>query len=359
MKAQLFNKITKAAISELSEKIATPKGAASYSFVSGTGKKGNFEIYTFFDKAGKIMKRNSNYVNGNDTTKFITQYSDTATKSAKIVNGRAESVTKTNFRYGNKEKCLFTQATTSRGSAEDVQKITYLEKGKAPQSIEIKTSWDGNAPEINYTNTKPIFDSEDATEYLPGIIDNTSFRRFEHVYKYQIKEQDLEDVFDSFRIITRPDVKKLSKDLAELDEGVGVAGIFEETTGDVFYVLNKENLAFADEVETIAHEVQHAKDYSDIARLKDTMRYDCNKAFYDKSRAKGLIMKSKQKKDYKRLSKLRDSLTSDDVYKKECLNGKHDELPIEIPAIMKGYEESEICSAIWRKIMVHFGFWGA
>ena len=357
MKAQLFTKITKAAISELSENIKAPKGAALYSFASGTGQKGNFEIYTFFDKAGKIIKRNSNYINGEDTTKIVTQYGDTATRSAKFVNGRAESVTKTNFRYGNKEKCLFTQATTSRGSAEDVQKLSFLEKGKAPQSIEIKTSWDGNAPEINYTNTKPIFDSEDATEYLPAIVDSTALRRYEHIYKHQIKQQDLGDVFDSFRLITSDGVSKLSDDLAELNKGIGVAGLFEETTGDIFYVVGQKN-SVADEVETIAHEVQHARDFSDIARLKDTMRHDYNKAYYDKARAKGIIMKSKQPKDYKRLSKLRDSLTNDEIYKKECLNGKHDDLPIEVPAMMKGYEESEICSGIWRKIMVHFGFWG-
>ena len=69
-------------------------------------------------------------------------------------------------------------------------------------------------------------------------------------------------------------------------------------------------------------------------------------------------MKSKQKKDYKRLNDLRASLTGDDVYRKECLNGNHDELPMEISANWKGAEESENCSGIWRKIMVHFGFWG-
>lgn len=356
MKAQLFTKIAKAAISELGENIKAPKGAKTYNFVSGTGQKGNFEIYTFFDDAGKILKRNSSFVNGDDTTQVVTQYSDAATRSAKFVNGRAESVTKTNYRYGNKEKCLFTQATTSRGSVEDVQKITYLEKGKAPQSIEIKTSWDGNAPEINYTKTKPIFDSEDKTIYLPAIIDSTSLKRYEHIYKSQIKEQDLEDVFDTFKLITREDLPN-HFDIKDLDDKIGVAGVFDDIKGDVYYVVGNK-VSIADEVEVIAHEVQHAKDFSDIARLKDTMRYDCNKAYYDKSRAKGIIMKSKQKKDYKRLNELRESLTSDEVYKKECLKGRHDDLPIEKSANFKGAEESEACSNVWRKIMVHFGFWG-
>ncbi len=357
MKAQLFTKITKAAISELSENIKAPKGAALYSFASGTGQKGNFEIYTFFDKAGKIIKRNSNYINGEDTTKIVTQYSDTATRSAKFVNGRAESVTKKKHMFDDKERYLFSESTTTRGSAEDVQKLSFLEKGKAPQSMEVRTSWDGNAPQISYTNTSPIFDSEDATEYLPAIVDSTALRRYEHIYKHQIKQQDLGDVFDSFRLITSDGVSKLSDDLAELNKGIGVAGLFEETTGDIFYVVGQKN-SVADEVETIAHEVQHARDFSDIARLKDTVRYDYNKAYYDKARAKGIIMKSKQPKDYKRLSKLRDSLINDEIYKKECLNGKHDDLPIEVPAMMKGYEESETCSGIWRKIMVHFGFRG-
>ena len=138
---------------------------------------------------------------------------------------------------------------------------------------------------------------------------------------------------------------------------------------DIEHTLNVSNEAITADLATLvgvlrkavdfgALEFVYAKDISDIARMRDTMRYDYNKAYYDKARAKGIIMKSKQPKDYKRLSKLRDSLTNDEIYKKECLNGKHDDLPIEVPAMMKGYEESEICSGIWRKIMVHFGFWG-
>ena len=318
MKAQLFTKIAKAAISELGENIKAPKGAKTYNFVSGTGQKGNFEIYTFFDDAGKIIKRNSNYINGEDTTQIVTQYSNTATRSAKFVNGRTESVTKKKYRYGNKERCLFTQTTTSRGSTEDVQKITYLEKGKAPQSIEIKTSWDGNAPEITYTNTNPIFDIEDKTVYLPAIIDSTSLKRYEHIYKSQIKEQDLEDVFDTFKLIT-PDDLPNHIDIKELDDKLGVAGVFDNIKGDVYYVVG--NIAsVADEVEVIAHEVQHAKDFSDIARLKDTMRYDCNKAYYDKSRAKGIIMKSKQKKDYNILGKDIYGVSSDFDEDHDCGN---------------------------------------
>ena len=356
MKAQLFTKIAKAAISELGENIKAPKRAKTYNFVSGTGQKGIFEIYTFFDDAGKIIKRNSNYINGEDTTQIVTQYSDTATRSAKFVNGRAESVTKKMYRYGNKERCLFSEVTTKRGYAEDVQKLSFLEKGKAPQSMEVRTFWDGNAPEITYTNTTPIYNDEDKIAYLPAILDSTSLKRYEHIYKSQIKEQDLEDVFDTFKLITREDLPN-HFDIKELDDQLGVAGVFDDIRGDVYYVVGNR-ASVADEVEVIAHEVQHAKDFSDIARMRDTMRYDCNKAYYDKSRAKGIIMKSKQKKDYKRLNELRESLTNDEIYKKECLNGRHDDLPIEISANFKGAEESEACSNVWRKIMVHFGFWG-
>ena len=35
-----------------------------------------------------------------------------------------------------------------------------------------------------------------------------------------------------------------------------------------------------------------------------------------------------------------------------------DDLPIEISANEKGAVESEACSNVWRKIMVHFGFLG-
>lgn len=356
MKAQLFTKIAKAAISKLGENIKAPKGAKTYNFVSGTGQKGDFEIYTFFDDAGKIIKRNSNYINGEDRTQIITQYNDTATRSAKFVNGRAESVTKKKHLFSDKERYLFSESTTTRGSAEDIQKLSFLEKGKAPQSMEVRTFWDGNAPQITYTNTSPIYNDRDKIAYLPAILDSTSLKRYEHIYKSQIKEQDLEDVFDTFKLIRNTDLPN-HFDIKELDDQLGVAGVFDDIKGDVYYVVGNR-ASVADEVETIAHEVQHARDFSDIARLKDTMRYDCNKAYYDKSRAKGIIMKSKQPKDYKRLSKLRDSLTNDEIYKKECLNDKHDDLPIEVPAIMKGYEESEVCSGIWRKIMVHFGFWG-
>ena len=357
MRSQLFTKITRAAISELAENIRVPKGAKSYNFVSGTGQKGKFEIYTFFDEAGKIMKRNSSYINGEDTIQTISKYNQNVMKTASIINGRAESVSKRKYVWGNKDKCIFSESTTFRDSLEDVQKLTFKQKGQSPQSIGLKTSWDGTAPEITYTNMDRIFDGEKYTEYLPPLVDKTALRRYEHVYKYQMKEQDLEDVFDSFSLIRNIDLPNHIKNIKDVDEAIGIAGVFDELSGKIFYVVGNK-ISVADEVEVIAHEVQHAKDYSDIARLKDTLKNKINEAYYDKSRAKGLFLKTKNQKDYKRLSELRKNILNDEDYRKECLAGKHDELPIEIPAMMKGYEESENISAVWRKIMYYFGFWG-
>ena len=76
----------------------------------------------------------------------------------------------------------------------------------------------------------------------------------QHFYKSQIKEQDLEDVFDTFKLITREDLPN-HFDIKELDDQLGVAGVFDNIKGDLYYVVgNKADVV--DEVEVIAHEVQ-------------------------------------------------------------------------------------------------------
>lgn len=363
METQLFTKITRAAIGELAENINAPKLAKTFNYAKGIGPKGNFEIYTYFDDFGNIIKRQSDYFLEGNHTSYVTKYTKIGSKKYEFLNGRAQSITKTDLRCGapknnlfNNGRYLFSEATTYRDSLEDLLKLTFLKKGEKPQSMEFKTSWNSTAPEIKYNNMDGIFDGENYTEYLPPLFDMKSLRRFEHIYKYQMKEQGIDDVFDTFHLIRSQDLPNHFEGAKAVDDAIGIAAAFNEKTGDVFYVTNKE-CSVADEIEAIAHEVQHARDYIDVTRLKDTLKNEENKLYYEKARKKGLITKSKHKKDYNRLVKLRETLLDAASYNDECLKGNHDDLAIEGPAIMKGLEESENISQVWRKIMVYFGFW--
>lgn len=74
----------------LPETIRDSKKAVTYNFVSGSGKKGNFEIYSFFDKNGKLVKRNTAYNNAGNTTREIKWYTPESVQTAKSVNGEVK-----------------------------------------------------------------------------------------------------------------------------------------------------------------------------------------------------------------------------------------------------------------------------
>ena len=63
-KAKLTTKLLGKAISTLGK--AAPEGPVTYDLVKGFSKKGNFSIYSFRDAAGRLLGRESNYLNGID-----------------------------------------------------------------------------------------------------------------------------------------------------------------------------------------------------------------------------------------------------------------------------------------------------
>ena len=74
MKPHLFNKIVKASIGELPKNVRSCPNTSSFDFISGTGGKGNFEIYSFFDNTGNLVNRSRLYKQGNKTTKEVSYY---------------------------------------------------------------------------------------------------------------------------------------------------------------------------------------------------------------------------------------------------------------------------------------------
>lgn len=153
MKAKLFTRIMNAPMEWLPETIRGSKKAVTYNFVSGSGKKGNFEIYSFFDKNGKLVKRNTAYNNAGNTTREIKWYTPESVQTAKSVNGEVKSFTRKNL-YQN----CFIETNILPEKGYDTHRFVKLKAGQKPQEISYKTVWDGNVPEIEYKNCDRILD---------------------------------------------------------------------------------------------------------------------------------------------------------------------------------------------------------
>lgn len=356
LNSKLVTKIIGASVFNLPKEVRKCAKASTYNFVSGTGNKGNFEIYSFFDNNGKLLKRISTYVKNNNEIKFVTKYTPRKERTTvKLINGEVKKITKTDMRWGDKTKSLWTENVIFRNSDKDMQKISLFERGCLPKIMQWQTCWSGQISKIEYKNMDEILLSAKECSYLPPLTNTKNFRRFRHMAEIQYNEQGIRDIYSGFYVIPREQVKNISKEVAEYEQVIGIDGVCDDVSCKIYVVFNKDK-SVADEASIIAHEIQHAKDHSDIARLEDTIKTSNNAIYYDKSRALGIIKKNEQPAEYKRLSELRTSIEQENYYE-ECMNGNHDVLTIEKYAIDKGEIEANVCSKTWRKIMEAFNFW--
>jgi len=193
LKAKLFTRIMNAPMEWLPETIRGSKKAVTYNFVSGSGKKGNFEIYSFFDKNGKLVKRNTAYNNAGNTTREIKWYTPESVQTAKSVNGEVKSFTRKNL-YQN----CFIETNILPEKGYDTHRFVKLKAGQKPQEISYKTVWDGNVPEIEYKNCDRILDGFEGAEFLPVLTAESSTKRINHLFLNQIKKQELEVPLEIF-----------------------------------------------------------------------------------------------------------------------------------------------------------------
>lgn len=183
MKAKLFTRIMNATMEWLPETIRGSKKAVTYNFMNGTGKKGNFEIYSFFDSNGKLVKRNMTYNNAGNTTREIKWYTPDSVKTAKSIDGKMKSFTSRNL-YQN----CFIETNILPEKGYDIHRFVKLKAGQKPQEITYKTAWDSNAPEIEYKNCDRILDGFEGAEFLPVLTAKSSSKRINHIFLNQVKK---------------------------------------------------------------------------------------------------------------------------------------------------------------------------
>ena len=344
MKAKLFTRIMNAPMEWLPETIRGSKKAVTYNFINGTGKKGNFEIYSFFDSNGKLVKRNMTYKNAGNTTREIKWYTPEQVKTAKSIDGKMKSFTSRNL-YQN----CFIETNILPEKGYDIHRFVKLKAGQKPQEISYKTAWDGNAPEIEYKDCHRILDGFEGAEFLPVLTAESSTKRINHIFLNQVKKQELQGIVPPIKIVNRKEAYKHSRELKAIEEQYPndpkIAG-FCDQDGQVYFINDvKSN---GSEINNIAHEVQHAKDRSDIERLEHNTFFNTG-TFGHRSRAKGIIKEKENPAEYKRISELEKSY-NDGNYLSECLNGKHDDVLCEYYANKKGDKEFYKALNIFNKL---------
>lgn len=164
-----------------------PKKAVSYDRVTGTGSRGDFEVLTFRNKKGKIIKMGQSFV-------------DEAGNSSHIVRnyGRRNGclrINETRFKNGQEEsfssQVLMPIANTEtkeflgifrRGqkivNGKEIHSSEILRQGQKRKGIEYDCHWDGSPTEIRYNNIDKKLDVSDAEfQYLPFISADLSTKR--------------------------------------------------------------------------------------------------------------------------------------------------------------------------------------
>ena len=203
--------------------------------------------------------------------------------------------------------------------------------------INYKTLWDGKTPKIEYKNWDRIKDGFEGADILPVLTAESSTKIINHIFLNQLKKQELEGIAPPIKIVSRKEAYKHSKELKAIEEQFPndpkIQG-FCDHEGQVYFINDVKSKS---EINNIAHEVQHAKDHSDIERLEHNTFFNTG-TFGHRSRAKGIIKENENPAEYKRLSELEKSY-SDGNYLSECLNGKHSDVLCEYYANKKGDEE--------------------
>lgn len=232
-----------------------PKGAKTFDYLSASGKNRNFRVLTFRDETGKpITKKIDIWKNGEKTEKIIEKGPNiSSVTTIKNGDGFANVRTFTNVNG----KTLMLKNTINKNKI-DAHSIMHLEQGKKAKGVSYTTAWQGEKPELKYTNIdKPLEDTTNL-EYCPlGVEYVDPFRdkqRIRHISKIQEKELGLEGI--------TPKVK--------VAKGNSNSSIFYADTapynGQITIYPNCPNDA-GSLLGILGHEYRHASDFFNIGRL--------------------------------------------------------------------------------------------
>ena len=373
MKAQLFTKIVKASINELPKSIKGTSKSTVFDFVKGVGKKGEFEIYSFFDDAGKLLKRKATYKKDGNITEEITwikdlenSYLDSAAdkflQKTKVIAINGETKKSIKETWVSQNIRIIEDIESGRGY--DIHKFQSYFPKKEAKEISYKTAWDGEVPKYIKCNFANIENTE-GFEYLPVLVSPNSSSRYNHLEKINLKYQDLEDVVPKMQVLSRkqfyskyPEARDMEKAHGENSLIWGQAHPYDGLVEVLAGAKNPFEL-----VDTVAHEYQHVRDFSDVLRLRngceDMIRQNIKEKKcgiftiklsdfqFNSLKKKGAIPRGSE--EYNDLINLKWLIERED-YTEMCLSGQHDDALSELAPIARGNAEKNKFKDLVREV---------
>ena len=253
-----------------------PVEAVTYNQVTGISRKGNFEITSFYDDTVRLTKQVSKYTDkdGNETLK-IKRYSSEEGFFSEIIaiNGKVKEFISKLFDVEpstQEVSCITERLINTKRGTRDYHEFALFKKGQKPKKMSYRANWDGNPPEIQYTNIKSKM-PEVGLEYMPLLVSYGANPRYSHLSKVNIRKYDLEGVATEAKRLEFTELNPEFKSFKEVpdDECSDLVHGFTEAkppTGKVFvsdYAKAPEEL-----IRIYAHEYKHVDDLSHILRLK-------------------------------------------------------------------------------------------
>lgn len=351
-----------------------PKIAQTFDTVAGVCKKGNFEITSFCDEVGNVVKKVNRYVDkdNNETLIIKTWNKDRSRiRTATSVNGVVKEYS-FQFVGGRKGAVLMFEQKLVRsenGDVVDFHSIKACRKSEKPREIFYVANWDGKAPDVQYKNTEGKFLEGERLEYLPMWQPEMALPRYNHVAKFNRMQMDLDDVLPPFEFASMAELNPhFYNDAGEQISSVMSLGATNPYTGLV--QIAKAADSNFDIIDIMAHEHRHALDFSKMNRLqynvvdyhkmkskmlqpqyleelkiRNRPSYDFLKAlmdFQEKSIAKGMITRKNSKNFEYQYYKWLDKQFDHGQYVKTTQTLKsHDEHPLERGPLIAGKKATD------------------
>jgi len=319
-----------------------PKNAITYNLAQGfSNKKGRFEVISFFDKFGNLVRICIQHFKNGNVTETVSNYSSNkrAVHSIQKLNNKVTKLINKILYPDN----FFTEETILTQEKFNIHQIGLLQKGGKSKAISYKTFFDGQKPVLNYHNITHELKSQKGLELLPLSISSIKEKCIEHLAKYRIREEKLEDIVPVAKSISLDELLSASQSARDYIKVKGkISGATDYRTGQVYIVDNNDKNI--DLIDTVSHEYQHVKDISDTLRIEDNFKL-AETYFEMRSMQRELIKKSDP--EYTSLRKI---LEEEKIYNSNCKVGKHDDMECEKRAIAKGKEQTQLFYSIVQSV---------
>jgi len=319
-----------------------PKNAIAYNLAQGVSNtKGRFEAISFFDKFGNLVRICIQHFKNGNITETVNEYSSNkrAVHSIQKLNNKVTKIINKILYPDN----FFTEETILTQEKFDIHKIGVLQKGEKSRAISYQTFFDGQKPVLSYHNITDEVKSQKGLELLPLLICSIREKCIEHLAKYRIREENLEDIVPVAKSISLDELLNESQTARDYFKVKGkISGTTDYRTGQVFIVDNNDKNI--DLIDTVSHEYQHVKDISNTLRIEDNIKL-AQTYFEMRSMQREPIKKSQP--EYASLKKI---LEEEKIYNSNCKVGKHDDMECEKRAIAKGKEQTQLFYSIIQSV---------